>query len=48
MVVKAPSLPPGLAADTVVRFTLSNIDLLSLELHAEYAGTVEAASVESG
>jgi exoribonuclease-2 len=48
MVVKAPSLPPGLAADTVVRFTLSNIDLLGLELHAEYAGTVEAASVESG
>ncbi len=47
MVVKAPSLPPGLASDTVVRFTLSNIDLLSLELHAEYAGTVEAASVES-
>jgi len=47
MVVKAPSLPPGLAADTVVRFTLSNIDLLGLELHAEYAGTVEAASVES-
>ncbi|MEW6131635.1 MAG: ribonuclease catalytic domain-containing protein [Pseudomonadota bacterium] len=47
MVVKAPSLPPGLAADTVVRFTLSNIDLLSLELHAEYAGTVEPASVES-
>ncbi len=47
LVVKAPSLPPGLAADTVVRFTLSSIDLLGLELHAEYAGTVEAASVES-
>ena len=47
MVVKAPSLPPGLAADTVVRFKLSGIDLLGLELHAEYAGTVEAASVES-
>ncbi len=48
MVVKAPSLPPGLAADTVVRFTLSNIDLLALELHAEYAGLIEPASVESG
>ncbi len=48
MVVKAPSLPPGLAPDTVVRFKLSNIDLLGLDLHAEYAGTVEAASVESG
>lgn len=48
MVVKAPSLPPGLAADTVVRFNLSNIDLLALDMHAEYAGTVETASVESG
>ncbi len=52
MVVKAPSLPPGLAADTVVKFTLSNIDLLTLELHAEYAGAefisaTQAASVES-
>lgn len=52
MVVKAPSLPLGLAADTVVKFTLSNIDLLALELHAEYAGSefisaAEAASVES-
>jgi exoribonuclease-2 len=47
LVVKAPSLPP-LEADTAVRFALSNIDLLTLELHAEYAGTVEAASVESG
>lgn len=46
LVVKAPSLPP-LPADTVVRLTLSNIDLLALELHAEYAGTVETASVES-
>jgi exoribonuclease II len=46
LVVKAPSLP-ALAADTVVQFKLSSIDLLNLELHAEYAGTVEAASVES-
>ena len=47
LVVKAPSLPPGLPADTVVRFALSGIDLLNLELHAEYAGTEGAASVES-
>ncbi len=47
LVVKASSLPSGLAADTVVRFGLSGIDLLGLELHAEYAGTVETASVES-
>lgn len=47
LVVKAPSMPPGLAPDTVVRFALSGIDLLSLELHAEYAGTEETASVES-
>lgn len=47
LVVKAPSMPPGLAPDTPVRFRLSNIDLLNLELHAEYAGTVGAASVES-
>lgn len=46
LVVKASSLPP-LPADTQVRFTLSNIDLLALEFHAEYAGTVEVASVES-
>ena len=46
LVVKAPSLP-ALAADTVVRFTLSRIDLLTLELHAEYAGLIEVASVES-
>lgn len=43
LVVKTPSLPAGLAADTPVRFKLSNIDLLNLELHAEYAGVVEAA-----
>jgi exoribonuclease-2 len=48
LVVKAPSLPPGLAPDTMVKFTLSGIDLLSLELHAEYAGLIEPASVESG
>ena len=47
MVVKAPSLPPGLAADTVVSLKLSNIDLLGLEMHAEYAGLIEVASVES-
>lgn len=46
LVVKASSLPP-LPADTQVRFQLSNIDLLALEFHAEYAGTLEAASVES-
>lgn len=51
LVVKASSLPP-LPADTIVRFTLSNIDLLALEFHAEYAGTefigaAETASVES-
>jgi exoribonuclease-2 len=47
LVVKTSSLPP-LEADTAVRFTLSGIDLLTLELHAEYAGLIEAASVESG
>jgi exoribonuclease-2 len=47
LVVKAPSLPPGLSPDTGVRFTLSNVDLLTLELHAEYAGLIEAGSVES-
>ncbi len=47
LVVKAPSLPAGLAADTVVRFALSNVDPLTLELHAEYAGLMEPASVES-
>ena len=47
LVVKAPSLPP-LETDTQVRVTLSGIDLLTLELHAEYAGLIEAASVESG
>lgn len=46
MVVKTSSLP-ALPPDTPVRFKLSNIDLLNLELHAEYAGMVEAASVES-
>lgn len=52
LVVKAPSIPAGLATDTTVRLNLSNIDLLALELHAEYAGSefigaAEAASVES-
>jgi exoribonuclease-2 len=47
LVVKAPSLPP-LPPETAVRFRLSGIDLLSLELHAEYVGTAETASVESG
>jgi exoribonuclease-2 len=47
LVVKAPSLPP-LEPDTAVRFALSNIDLLTLELHAEYAGLIEVGSVESG
>jgi len=47
LVVKAPSLPPALAPDTQVRFTLSSIDLLTLEMHAEYTGLIEAASVES-
>ena len=52
LVVKAPSMPPGLAADTQVRFALSNIDLLTLELHAEFIsaemiGAAGDASVES-
>jgi exoribonuclease-2 len=46
LVVKTSSLPT-LPPDTPVRFKLSGIDLLNLELHAEYAGVVEAASVES-
>ncbi len=44
LVVKAPSLPSALDPDTQVRFKISGIDLLSLELHAEYAGLVETAS----
>jgi exoribonuclease-2 len=36
LVVKAPSIPSGHAADTVVRLKLSAIDLLELTLHAEF------------
>jgi exoribonuclease-2 len=45
LVVKAPSIPPGLAADSVVRLRLSAIDLLELTLHAEFVETLPEPSV---